>query len=169
MRRLALVAVFALFLSGAAASSAMAGVRGSDRPFSGSVVGMAIFVPANPLGCPPPYSITTTAEAVGTMSHLGLVTMTSSHCPLADSTVADATMTLVAANGDKLFGTYTGGSGPPGADGYFFGHYTVTFAGGTGRFQHASGTAAITAKVLFLGFDVLDWPATWSFEGTLSY
>jgi len=79
-------------------------------------------------------------------------------------------MKLVAANGDEVRITYSGGYTPPGPDGVIVVEVDFTITGGTGRFAAASGGGDMTAYVKFLGFDVFVWPATfvWS-GGTIKY
>jgi len=45
----------------------------------------------------------------------------------------------------------------------------MTFSGGTGRFENASGTAEMTGAVLWEGFADLESPGEWHWEGRISY
>jgi hypothetical protein len=169
MRKLLGVAVLlaALMALGVAAAAADSG--GTDRPFTGTLAGSATF-PLDP-SCPP-VGRRTLSEGTGRASHLGLVSMTSSHCTPPGNELGPGQMTLVAANGDELHMTYTGTStGPPfPAVGGAFPVYTHSaVVGGTGRFSDATGEADFTAHVTFAGFGVPVWPITWTWDGTLSY
>jgi hypothetical protein len=80
-------------------------------------------------------SFTVTAEA----SHLGRITAVLEHCSEIDfqtgqTTLRDGFQVITAANGDELWATYRSADVP---DGEF--DELVQFAGGTGRFENASG------------------------------
>jgi hypothetical protein len=72
----------------------------------------------------------------GTLSRLGLFTAT--YNPSTN------TITLVAANGDKLYATVSNYQATTGSDGTI--HYSEnwTFVGGTGRFTNYTGGATVT-------------------------
>jgi hypothetical protein len=76
----------------------------------------------------------------------------------------DGQLTLTAANGDELLGREASEVQPPDAGGAFSFVGTWTFDGGTGRFQHASGTAPFTGTG-----SVNDNSTTRSLNGRLSY
>lgn len=169
MKKLLAATVLLAALTAFAVTSAAADTGGTDRPFAGTLAGSAIAVPD--LSCPFPPGVRTHPEASGVASHLGLVSMTSSHCPLLDGRSVDGHMTLVAANGDELYMTYEGVSDPVGipAPGT-----VITFTsdnvivGGTGRFANATGEAHGTALVIFTGLGS-PWPFTMTWGGTISY
>ena len=100
--------------------------------FSGP--GVAAEIPGD--RCP---VLTIQITGTGTSTHLGKFTTVQSHCaapPSLDFTLGE--FTLTAANGDQVFGTYEGEFlplEPPLAaiDG------ALTFTGGTGRFEGATG------------------------------
>jgi hypothetical protein len=100
--------------------------------FSGP--GVAVDIPGD--RCP---VLTIQITGTGTSTHLGKFTTVQSHCaapPSLDFTLGE--FTLTAANGDQVFGTYEGEFlplEPPLAaiDG------ALTFTGGTGRFEGATG------------------------------
>jgi len=86
------------------------------------------------------YDFDTIGGATGTLSPLGLVTLSTKHRPTADGRL-DGTFEIVAANGDKIRGTYTGTAEwvtyvPP----QLVGTVILEISGGTGRFAHASGS-----------------------------
>jgi hypothetical protein len=113
------------------------------------------------------YDFTTNGDATGKLKHLGLAKLYTSHTPnpIGDGTLVDTEFTIVAANGDKIWGTYSDGvvtevpRVPPPAPSdqihYYDGRATFVISGGTGRFAHARGK--INATV----FEALDW-ATWN-------
>jgi hypothetical protein len=80
-------------------------------------------------------------EGGGNGTHLGQFTITLGFCGRADGTLDNGTGTFVAANGDLLNITFHGVSD----GGYPVLHFTsyVTFVGGTGRFEGATGSATV--------------------------
>lgn len=117
------------------------------RPFHGWVRGAADV--AEDATCP--IGLRTLSEATGPVTHLGLSTMVTSHCtpnpPFGNppGPIVGGTVTFTAANGDRLTGTYEGTVEPlAGLEGDTIrGVVHVTFNGGTGRFDGASGHAAM--------------------------
>ena len=69
-------------------------------------------------------------EASGRATHMGRVGYEGAHCP-EDDVIDDGQFTIIAANGDKLYGVYDYPAIDEGEP--------VTFTGGTGRFAGASG------------------------------
>jgi hypothetical protein len=80
-------------------------------------------------------------EGAGTGTHLGKFTITLSFCGRADGTLDTGTGTFVAPTGELLYITFHGVSD----GGHPILHFTsyVTFTGGTGRFEGATGTATV--------------------------
>jgi hypothetical protein len=101
-------------------------------------------------------------EGEGTGTHLGSFTITLGFCGRADGTLDTGTGTFVAANGDLLYVTFHGVSdgGSPVL------HFTsfVSFVGGTGRFEGATGTAIVNG--IFDG-QTGSGPADW--EGMITF
>ena len=101
-------------------------------------------------------------EGAGTGTHLGNFTVSLSFCGRADGTLDTGTGTFVAANGDLLYITFNGVSD----GGHPVLHFTsyVTFTGGTGRFEGATGTATVNGI-----FDATtgSGPADWN--GTITF
>ena len=96
--------------------------------------------------CPAPLLLESD-EGGGTATHIGKYTIVNSHC-LDPSTGAltGGTFVKTAANGDQIFGTYTGIATviqPPSPIGIFSVSGTITFTGGTGRFAGATGTTTM--------------------------
>jgi hypothetical protein len=97
--------------------------------------------------CPEGYPMLSSMAGSGHFTHLGLTSAAGSHC-IDPATLAftRGQLTLIAANGDELYGTYEGVTTfvePPlvgWAD-------VIVFAGGTGRFASASGQADETGQV----------------------
>lgn len=82
----------------------------------------------------------------GQATHVGAVQLLSAHCVTqmqnGSTFISRATMTLEAANGDRLTGEYSGFITRSDAGVFTFeGTYFIT--GGTGRFVNASGTGAL--------------------------
>jgi hypothetical protein len=159
MRRfvVSLVVLGLVFVAGSATASAAT----KARPFQGYMIGACSFVPdvASPTG------MWTISDTRGDVSRLGASVMSARH-PTPTGVAIDAgTMKLVAANGDEVWITYTGGFTPPGPDGILVVGLDFTITGGTGRFSAASGGGEMTGYVTFLGFDVSVWPATFVWSG----
>jgi hypothetical protein len=149
---------------------APAAAGSSDRPFKGFLVGGGD--PALDGGCP--YGLRTDSWGSGEVTHLGLATMTSSHCtpltPATEPQPISGVGRFVAANGDILEMTYTGMADPiipfiEGAPIRAWSHHVIT--GGTGRFADATGEFDMTVT----GVLHFTSPMVLMFElgGTVSY
>lgn len=196
-RRGVLLLVLIALLAMAVVPAALAGPKGTDRPFKGSAAGHALFGAgdgegtnglSNVFGCdegrdlPPPWDayfrVTTFTSAYGTASHLGRVHMEFAHCANPFTGPVDGQLAIVAANGDVLYGEYNGT-----ADGIL-----VTFlpertarpscellngvpCESTGRFADASGTALLFADVEQTDpdDDFVPWMWWGDWVGSLSY
>jgi hypothetical protein len=113
-------------------------------------------------------AVITIGDCAGIVTHLGAARLYTSHkCD--GSRIIDGLFTLVAANGDQINGTYQGTVAWDWGQGIAIGQTVFAVAGGTGRFAQASGEITNTSTVTFLGWDILEWPVTWVFEGTVSY
>ena len=167
MKKLLGAAALLVALAAFAVTAAAADTGGTDRPFTGTGVGAATFVPD--ASCP--LGFRTVSEGSGTARHLGLVSVAGSHCYTPPNVTAGGRMTLVAANGDELHMTYTGTCDPanPPPPGELV---TCTsdnvIVDGTGRFAHASGETHWTVLVTSAPLDT-PWPLTVTWDGTLSY
>jgi hypothetical protein len=103
-------------------------------------------------------------EGVGT--HLGRFTVTASQCALPGGITADGRGTYAAANGDRLYFTYSGHNSRQGLAVTFT--LSGTFVGGTGRFEGATGSAtSIGAIDLSTGKAWADWVGQISSVGSL--
>jgi hypothetical protein len=79
-------------------------------------------------------------------------------------------LVLTAPNGDTLSAIYDGIGGPPNANNFQHATGTLTFTGGTGRFEGASGSADFTAVFSRIGGTAapVQGIAFYSVDGTLS-
>jgi hypothetical protein len=106
----------------------------------------------------------------GTATHIGKYTIVNSHCVNPETgELTSGTFVKVAANGDRIRGSY-GGNAIPTGPGTFNITGTITFEGGTGRFANASGTTSMTGT-LNADFSQSPAPAQVQLEmlGTISY
>ena len=110
-------------------------------------------------------------EGTGQASHLGRYTVARQHCfNLATFTIEDGSFVQTAANGDELWGTYTGSTqavlefAPDGSPLVIVIASPTQITGGTGRFSHATG-AGHTRGV----FNVVTKVGTFTFEGEIAY
>jgi hypothetical protein len=176
--------IFAVMITAALMLSAAGGVLaqagGADRPLWGSATGYGYWPgPGAPgsIDCPDNLvgGETTFAYLEGTMAHLGRVDIEMRHCTpdevdfYTDTGVID----IVAANGDRLHGTYATWLADFVGDQLTSG-FEVSFdgTGSTGRFAGATGSADGEIVLTVLGFDPEHnvWPATsWQVEGTITY
>ena len=131
-------------------SSATAAARPTkpDVPFRGGVTGELTVTLGSP-SCPGTGLGVT--NATGQALHMGNITYYTRQCiarnPDGTTTITGMDLVVTAANGDELRGTFIGGSKPAGTPA---GSQTLvtaefTFKGGTGRFENATGSAAMTA------------------------
>lgn len=160
----ALALVIALLAVSEPASAAGHGAG----PLTGTIMGSASFVPEE--DCVP-VGLETQSTGSGIVTRLGRVEMSAAHCTPAGPDIAGR-MILTAANGDELYLDYGGTCDalPPdavpgvteiGCDNPF------VVAGGTGRFEDATGTGHLSASVTFMGFGAPEWPAIWELSGSL--
>jgi len=157
----------------AAASAASAGETPTARPFWGSVKGETTF-PLEGVGVCDGVAgwwapvLTTVAGAEGRITHLGLVSYSSTHCPTYDGRAELGSAVFTAANGDEIWATYRADTVfPPPPLVVQEGEYTIF--GGTGRFADASGRVRLTAYVTFEGFEDPSWPIEIVVSGTIVY
>jgi hypothetical protein len=138
-------------------------------PFSGVVTG-GMYVAmgtGNVQNCP--SGRTNISNGTGTALHMGNVTYYTEQCVnTLTGEILGNKLVLTAANGDELYGTFVGQSAPAGNVGDVFSvSATFVFAGGTGRFQDATGTATMTAELTHAA--AFPWPARWTWSGTIRY
>jgi hypothetical protein len=131
-RRLPIAVAVVALVTLMAAPGAYADRGGMDRPFQATLVGEAHWDSTGEVrpDCGP---VTTLTNPIGRATHMGKVTASSSHCPALPQYIGDGLLTIVAANGDELYGAYD--YNPSDETNVI----PVTLSGGTGRFEGASG------------------------------
>ena len=161
-----LAAVFTvLLLSIGLTTSAAAATGGTERPFRATATGQIHYDPTNPLGCTDPnFPFTSVLTASGLATHLGSFTVSASHCESLFQSV-QGRMTLTAANGDELYGTYETTWAVQ--DGQVLVTGQLDVFGGTGRFMDATGTLSQNHVITLTPQQ--PWPLQMSFTGTISY
>jgi len=173
---LAVVMAVILLLSQVIQPVAKAAEGGTDLPFKATLTGTARweFPGSTPSNC---TVATTLTEATGQATHMGQIEAFFSHCPADPDIVNDGRLTITAANGDKLYGTYNYDPSSESND------FSITLKGGTGLFVDASGTVIITYEAIpqfiegcnpepdpFACFDFsVPWPWSATMIGTISY
>ncbi len=103
---------------------------------------------------------------IGQLTHLGNATFVADiQFDVIDfSAPITGVQTTVAANGDKIFSTFSGYSNVPDAAGNIDANLSSTITGGTGRFINATGTFTVTAHG---NINVPEGKNV--FDGTISY
>jgi hypothetical protein len=130
-----------------------------ELPFRGTVSGSSTRTATTD-----PCLFLVTISGEGQATYLGNFTWQSTHtlnvCTT-PFTVSGGSLTLTAADGDQLSGTYTGTSQviPP----VIAFHITITITGGTGRFANTTGTIEATGQA-----DTVTGAATATLAGTIS-
>jgi hypothetical protein len=163
MRKAIMIVGLILALGILAPATALGKVGGTERPANGNASGTTT-VDLGTLGF--------VTDATGVSAHLGKSTF---HLDGVITPTGPDTFTLagsvvaVAANGDELFGTFSG-TGAATASGSE-GTTTTTFSGGTGRFENASGSISGPFTQVFISSDgtTSTFATDFSFRGTISY
>jgi hypothetical protein len=136
------------------------------RPFSGRAAGDLQFVPS--ASCPQ-FGMSTEVERIpGTARHLGRMVLSSEHCA-GFGHLTGGTMTMVAANGDRVFIEYSVDA-PMVPSAAFTVDVDGTIVDGTGRFDGASGHVDMTGSVrlpLFPSFESASISFVWT--GSIGY
>jgi hypothetical protein len=115
--------------------------------------------------CPSQFGSTIAGK--GKSSHLGNVSLATTDCitPMGDHFTFKGQFTLVAADGDKLTGDYSGSFVPVGAGPtYKLANAELKITGGTGRFSQANGTAELNGSQ-----DTTTGKGRMEASGTVSY
>jgi hypothetical protein len=149
--------------SGTAAAQAAKGPKTVPRSVTGTLDGRFIF--EGPWEGP----WTTTGDAAGTLTHLGLARIRTTHTASPDGTISGGTFEIAAANGDSIQGSYT-------ASGVAISYVPYIVAGtaalrieqGTGRFDGATGTIEATFLET-LDADYSGAHVRWTLSGTVNY
>lgn len=177
-----LLALVVLLLMGLVLAVPVAANEGNPHqevPFKGAFSGVLLGFNEDPADiadrCADPDNTwaVTSFEAWGTATHLGKTYLFAEHCSystdgIPDGTYGEGMTTLIAANGDILYATYTSGisTSPPPVIGFMD---DFTFVdGGTGRFAHASG-GGVEEGLLDATFGPEGAPFTMWMEGVISY
>jgi hypothetical protein len=145
-------------------------------PFTASVSGSVSWARVSEKACPPSEQLwgelMTESSATGTAPDVGEIHMESRHCAPAGDEITDGALTLVTADGVEIWMDYSGTAPFPsdteiGDVLVFDGDFTVV--GGTGPFENATGSGSFDGEITFEGLPDPEWPATWTFEGTIAY
>lgn len=94
--------------------------------------------------CPSQFGGTVSGSGKGT--HLGVISLSGSDCiiPMQNYFISNGNLTITAANGDKLTGTYSGSFIPTDNPSiYMYDDFTIQITGGTGRFAGAAGSGTL--------------------------
>jgi hypothetical protein len=164
MRRAALLIVLLLAVAMPATAIAQGRTQTAPHAISAMLGGTFTFIPFGP-GYYDVYNLGVTSGEVHGLGQTNLFTFQMPNAE-APGSFLFTHFFLVAANGDKITGTYNNASGVPGGPGIIL---TATFVitGGTGRFAHATGTLDATAYVTVL--NAWEWPVVWELNGTIEY
>jgi hypothetical protein len=158
-----IVAGLVLALVALAPASALAKAGGTDRPWKSSATATATL---------DLVTLCATSAGSGQATHLGKVTqnLTIALTPTGPGTFTGVgTTTIVAANGDQLFGTFTEALTTTGPHiGFAF---VITITGGTGRFADASGRMTGTGSSVITSIvgATATSHQTFDSEGTILY
>ena len=164
MRKAIMLAGLVLALGVLAPATALGKAGGTDRPIHGNGSGTTVV----DLG-----TLAFVTDGTGTVSHLGQTTVHIDGVltPTGPSTFTLAgSLTLTAANGDQLFGDFSG-SGTNVASGGSTGTTATTITGGTGRFTGASGSVSgpFTQTPISMSATTATFATTFSLSGKISY
>ena len=158
-------------------SEAFAGKgNGKPRPFKAEFTTEFFNSNVTPLGV-----FTTVVEGTGNATHLGEVALVGVHNfsftdftnPFLGGPAYNGELVLTAANGDVLNATYGGDISFLGDPIFpFLIEFTITFDGGTGRFENATGEAScvgLTTIVPVPDSPLFTGTSQFVFEGEISY
>jgi hypothetical protein len=166
MRKAIMIAGLVLALDVLAPATALGNAGGTDRPISGHWTGTNVL----DFGT---RSFTT--DATGVSSHLGKGTVhldgVATFTGQSGTINIAGSIVIVAANGDEVFGTFSGSGTLTSSLGSSQGTSVTTFTGGTGRFANASGSASgpFTQTLNGTQGTALTFAIEFSLSGTISY
>ena len=146
---LALAVLVVLSLAGPLAA-------GEPVPFKGSLAGDVTVTGAPPI-------LSAEVDGAGTATQLGQFTVEIPHLVDVRFGTAAGTYTFTAANGDKVYATFTGIATHTATPGVLYIEETATITGGTGRFAGATGSFSVERW-----YDMVAGTTVGSFEGTIS-
>jgi hypothetical protein len=133
-------------------------VRAGDQvPFTGGLSGL---VSHTPVDDQTDYVV---VEATGTATHLGQFAVSAPHFVDLPTRTAAGYYEFTAANGDKVYGEFTGQATPTSTPGVISIVESVTITGGTGRFAGASGSFTVERL-----YDRIAGTTIGSFKGSIS-
>jgi hypothetical protein len=155
-------------------STAAGALARAQVPMKGTYEGTGIFT-ESPASCPGFQSV---FEGVGQETHTGRYTLSQTTCTVPIDAINSSftgTFTKTAANGDLITGTFAGAArqvqfpGPSSPIGIFAITGTITFTGGTGRFEGASGSQQMEG-IQWTNFSQAGFPSRMvlEFDGTIS-
>ena len=94
--------------------------------------------------CPSQFGGTLSGSGKGT--HLGVISLSARDCitPMQNYFISNGNLTITAANGDNITGTYSGSFIPTDNPSiYMYDDFTIQITGGTGRFTGAAGSGTL--------------------------
>ena len=164
MKKIALICMLALAVAIPALAVTATNNQGKTVPrnLRGVMDGRFIF------GGPWEGPWTVAGDLSGTLSHLGLSRMETSHTTYPDGSLTDGTFTISAANGDLIQGTYTASASMV-SDFVVLGSATLQVTGGTGRFACAEGTIHADFLETLDDMTFASAKVTWYLAGMISY
>ena len=109
-----------------------------------------------------------TGDLSGTLHHLGLSGMQTSHITSPTGSLTGGTFTIESANGDLIQGSYTA-SADMISDDQVQGTATLSITGGTGRFDGATGTVDASFLETLDDLTYSSAKVTWYLAGTIYY
>ncbi len=167
MKTTALFVSLFLVLAIPAFTGALHGKQANTAPhqITGALEGTITFVPFGS-GYFDVYSL---SVASGQLKGLGNSNIFTFHIPdpSGSGVVSFGRFFIVAADGNRIQGTYSGTTAPGAKPGQLIGTADWEITGGTGRFADATGRIQATA-VSYMA-PSLEWPVTWVLEGTVYY
>jgi len=170
MKRNSIQFLLALLLVCISAAVIGQGPNPDPRPFMGNMSGEAVFVTTDACSTITTAPWQTVSSMEGNLTHLGRSQYYSTHCSTLDGTsLVNGEATLVAANGDEVWLTYTATLVGPFPAPVLMYEVTNVVVGGTGRFEDASGE--ILSLVFVTLGDLTDptAPIEMDFAGEFTY
>jgi hypothetical protein len=167
MRRPAFLVVVLLALTMPTVAFAQGTDETTSHNINARLVGSFTFVQFGP----DYYDVYALGVTRGTVQGLGLTHLFTFQQAQESGSPAFTRFFLVAANGDKITGTYEGGTTVITGPASLVGTATWVITGGTGRFENATGTlnAAVFLTVPNGDWMSFEWPAVWTLNGTIKY
>jgi hypothetical protein len=111
---------------------------------------------------------TAAGDLNGTLDHLGLSDMYTSHVTSSDGMISHGKFRIVDANGYQIVGTYTASVFMI-SDSQALGMAALSVAGGTGCYAHATGTISASFLETFDDPTFASAQVTWALDGAIRY